>query len=389
MSQNLSPEDAALLAERVYSVNSEKPLSLKVFLANKLFAKTQSSKMVLNAAVGGRIFRAAEDAFGVCALGGGEYSSDLFLVFRGTTKANNKADFVTDARIGITRSKTGSPVHVGFNHTFNSLLPEIKKFFTDANPLGRVHCIGHSLGGAVATLAAEWFAFNTSRPVSLYTFGQPRVGMLLFANFCTSRIGRSSIHRVFHTTDPVPMVPVFPYVHSPLPGYGYSVISNNPIHSGEAHRMTNYETNMSGLANWSALNAAPPLNNHEDAIKGWLESKLNSNPTCPKTFEWLESALIWVLSKALSKAVSGIQLALMGIHSFVDMAAYALAKGLEIGKDIARYTKLLLLKAMRILGIKFKEGVTKFTRSFVFFILESLIKRTNELAQKAIRGFIQ
>ena len=38
-------------------------------------------------------------------------------------------------------------------------------------------CVGHSLGGALATVCAVWAPEQYPlAPVSLYTFGQPRVG---------------------------------------------------------------------------------------------------------------------------------------------------------------------------------------------------------------------
>ena len=386
MKMELTPQKAAYLAENIYSVNLDSPFELNLFLNNSIFANPKNTKQVLNASIGGRIFRAAEDAFGVCALGGGNYEGHSFLIFRGTTTAKNKADFVTDARIGLARSKTGAPVHSGFNQTFNSILPEIREFFVKNNVHGRVHCVGHSLGGAVATLAADWAASSLKLPVSLYTFGQPRVGLTTFAAFSTSRISKANIHRVFHTTDPVAMVPVFPYVHAPFPGYGCRVLSNNPIHSGEAHKMAGYSANMAKCTHWSDLTSAPPINTHEDAIKGWLKSNVDANPNCPKTFSWLENAIIWLLSKAVARAVYGLQLAAMGIHTFVDTAAYILAKGIELGKHVGEYAKLFFKKAMKILGLKFIEGVTQLTRDFIRYILQSLIRRINDLAIRAIRS---
>jgi thioesterase domain-containing protein len=47
------------------------------------------------------------------------------------------------------------PVHIGFNQTFNNMLPEIKDFLKNNKPEGQIHCIGHSLGGPVASLAAD------------------------------------------------------------------------------------------------------------------------------------------------------------------------------------------------------------------------------------------
>ena len=68
------------------------------------------------------------------------------------------------------------PAHVGFNKTFNSIKPTLETYF-NKNTTGPVHCVGHSLGGALATLTANWLHNKQGgRPISLYTFGAPRVG---------------------------------------------------------------------------------------------------------------------------------------------------------------------------------------------------------------------
>lgn len=92
----LSPIDTAELARDVYGIQSERDVSQ--FLARKEFSNNK--KIVMKASVGCRILRATRDAFGVCAVGGGERNRELFLVFRGTTMANKKADLWTDARCG-------------------------------------------------------------------------------------------------------------------------------------------------------------------------------------------------------------------------------------------------------------------------------------------------
>ncbi|MFL0802521.1 MAG: lipase family protein [Agarilytica sp.] len=383
MSTDLLPDTAASLALAVYTLNAGVQRDLKAFLARREFSQG-SSQTTLQAKTGGRIFRASKDGFGLCATGAGQYKGDLFLIFRGTTTANNNADMVTDARIGIERSTSGLPVHIGFNHTFKSMLPEIRSFIAESKITGTVHCIGHSLGGAVATLAADWAASSLSLPVKLYTFGQPRVGLTFFSSMLTQKLGSKNIHRVFHTTDPVPMVPVFPYLHTPLPGYGHRKISENPIISGEAHRMTAYTK---GLGNsWESLVSAPPINNHEAAIEEWLRSNANSNPMCPKTFEWLENAIIWLLKKQLSTLTVGLQWAAMGIHTFLDKVAWILAKGIEIGEKCAEYVKLFIRKVMKILGLNYQEGVTSISHAFLRYLLQSLVKRANDLAINAIRG---
>src|SRR5690606_15778999 len=211
MASELSPRDASTLAFDVYAVNGGSTVDLKQFLKNRLFTQDKRQTL-LKAEVGGRVIRATKDSFGVCALGAGTYQGDLFLIFRGTTEENNKADFVTDARIGIALSKTGSPVHTGFNHAFNSMLPQIRSFLAEFKVTGCVHCIGHSLGGAVASLAADWVSKNTHLPTRLYTFGAPRVGTEWFASSTSRAVGHTNIYRIFHETDPVAMVALYPFM---------------------------------------------------------------------------------------------------------------------------------------------------------------------------------
>lgn len=240
MITQLSPTEASQLALDVYAVNGNDLRDLKEFLKNRLFSPDLRDQKLLLADVGGRIIRSAKDVFGLCVTGSGGFKNDVFLVFRGTTKANNNADFITDARIGLTRSHTGLPVHIGFNHTFNSMLTDIARFIAAANVTGTIHCIGHSLGGAVASLAADWAAKNTPYAVKLYTFGAPRVGTEWFAKRTTTAIGAENIHRVYHRTDPVPMVALYPFMQAPYGHRAHFIHSNQPLATGEAHRMTTY-----------------------------------------------------------------------------------------------------------------------------------------------------
>ena len=111
MSNQIKPSDAARLSADVYTVN-ESVLSYKAFLKAPLCAT--NSHATLTAKVGGRFFLSAKDGFGVCVRGDGDYKNDIFLVFRGTTTANNKADFLTSANSGLTRAATSELVHFGF-----------------------------------------------------------------------------------------------------------------------------------------------------------------------------------------------------------------------------------------------------------------------------------
>lgn len=383
-SSELTPRAAARLAADVYSLNAGDATRLALFLANPLF---QGNSKTMNAQVGGRVFRAARDAFGLAAVGAGDFEGDLFLVFRGTTENNNKADFVTDARIGLTRSRSGAAVHIGFNQTFNSMIGEIQRFASEQKVSGTIHCVGHSLGGAIATLAADWAHGNLSRSVKLYTFGQPRVGLSFFATNFTNKLHANNIHRVFHTTDPVPMVPIFPYVHSPLPGAGHSIVSTQKIISAEAHAIDEdgYVDSVKGKT-WTQLNRSAPVFNHESIIEEWLNSHRHENFYDSKTLDLLERAIFWLVRKVLTAFVSFAQLAVMGIHTFIDMLAWALAQGIKLRDKATNFVKLFMQKVMRILGIPERIAGDNPNQGFFRFLLNTLLQRLNEWAQSAVRG---
>jgi len=158
--------------------------------------------------------------FGLAAMGKGvAYQHDALIVIRGTDLS---ADWVTDAHAG-TAVFCGNIVHSGFYKVFRSILPALNQFFQVHHPL-RVHVVGHSLGGAVATLVAQWIRQNGKGEPYLYTFGSPRVGFPGFAHLCTAKLQSKNIYRVYHDNDPVPMVPIAPLCTRPFTGQSLSRI---------------------------------------------------------------------------------------------------------------------------------------------------------------------
>lgn len=70
----------------------------------------------------------------------------------------------------------------------------------------RVLCCGHSLGGALATLAATWATYEYPRAdVRCITLGSPRVGNHVFCYATKYLVG--GVHRLVHGWDPVPTMP--------------------------------------------------------------------------------------------------------------------------------------------------------------------------------------
>lgn len=102
-------------------------------------------------------------------------------------------------------------VHSGFNNAWNEISVAAQNAVRQArsaNPSYRVVTTGHSLGGAVATLAAAYLRAG-GIPTELYTYGAPRVGNEEFANFVSRQPGGH--FRITHGADPVPKVPPFAF----------------------------------------------------------------------------------------------------------------------------------------------------------------------------------
>ena len=106
-------------------------------------------------------------------------------------------------------------VHAGFHNEYLRYRNQIIQHI-DEHPDKDIYITGHSLGGALATLASFDIAANKQRPVRLYTYGAPRVGLSDF------RIAHEKIvpdsYRVVIDGDPITRVPgsILDYEHSGL-----------------------------------------------------------------------------------------------------------------------------------------------------------------------------
>ncbi|KAI1761343.1 alpha/beta-hydrolase [Hypoxylon sp. FL1150] len=107
-------------------------------------------------------------------------------------------------------------VHDGFLTAYNEIAEDLLAGVANATaayPTYKTIFTGHSLGGAVSTLAAG-YARKQGFAVDIYSYGSPRVGNEEFVSFVTAQPGLES--RVTHLDDPVPRLPpiVLGYRHT-------------------------------------------------------------------------------------------------------------------------------------------------------------------------------
>ncbi|MES2825408.1 MAG: lipase family protein [Pseudomonadota bacterium] len=382
---NITPKLAAELASDIYDVQTQSLVA--TFLEHPLFSQKTDNAKHLKAEVGFRLINAS-DGFGICVRGGVGFEKDIFMMFRGTTGANYGADIITDLRFGVETSKTGLPVHIGFNTAFCSMLPGIQEFLnkqTDAT--GTIHIIGHSLGGAVAAIAADWINSAKANTVKLYTFGAPKPGLEFFAKRLTSNLKPENIYRVYHATDVVPMVPVYPFAHAPFAECAYQLPSSSFI-SPAAHKMVNY-TNSVAKSSWKTLKKTGISTADDRSIERWIKSDKPLNPANPKTWEWINAGLAWVLRRIIGGAAVYMQAPLVSAFSLADKIAWVLRKGIDLSVDAGGWVLSLMRKIMQSLGMKLAKTAKELTQLFMRRILQQLMERMADEARRAIKGLFQ
>ncbi|KAJ7664523.1 Alpha/Beta hydrolase protein [Mycena polygramma] len=126
---------------------------------------------------------------------------EIVVVFRGTFDLKDAISDLKFRKVPFESPGISEPVrvHRGFLAAYNDVVDEvlaIVKQQLEDFPSYSVVVTGHSLGGAVASLAAP--SIKTAHPqvpLKLYTFGQPRVGTSKFATYVEEKIGVENIFR--------------------------------------------------------------------------------------------------------------------------------------------------------------------------------------------------
>ncbi|KAH0611428.1 uncharacterized protein H6S33_010693 [Morchella sextelata] len=159
------------------------------------------------------------DSCGYIALSHPPAPPRIIIAFRGTYSianaladlAINKQEYVPYPDDGHTTDTCDDClVHAGFlqswSHT-NDLISGVVAALRAQHPGYRLTLVGHSLGGAVAALAALDYKGRGWDPV-VTTFGEPKVGNQGLADYFDRRFDERTYRRVTHAEDPVPLVPL-------------------------------------------------------------------------------------------------------------------------------------------------------------------------------------
>lgn len=131
----------------------------------------------------------------------------LFFAFTGSSEV---ADWLSNFKfLKVSRDGMGR-IHDGFADSWDELRPMVYSHLA-GDKKRKIVLTGHSLGGALATLAAMWLKRDGYNVVECVTFGAPRIGNYTFREVYKSL--RIPTFRFVHGYDIVPTIPRLLYFH--------------------------------------------------------------------------------------------------------------------------------------------------------------------------------
>jgi triacylglycerol lipase len=133
-----------------------------------------------------------------------ESERDAVLAFRGTVRTDEWLSDALFRQIACPFARGLGRTHAGFSDIYMSMRAKIAEAIGTIPPAKPLFIAGHSLGGALAALAAADLASGERRTV-VYTFGAPRAGDPRFA--CRYRRLVPESYRVVNPNDIVTKLP--------------------------------------------------------------------------------------------------------------------------------------------------------------------------------------
>ncbi len=380
----LTPSQAAVIAQQVYTLREDSVSTVHERGQNlgceDMFQIGDASKFQGRS---GSLAWKKLSGFGYVAEGTGKYQGDVLLVTRGTAMMS---DWLTNFNIGMQLGPGGHLVHAGFHETWKSFMPDVQSFMKGRNPTC-IHCVGHSLGGALAALNADYLSNMGAGQVKLYTFGAPRAGSFIFSRSLTNRIGGDNIYRVSHPSDPVPMIPIFPFQHLPHNAEGMIIANDlSGLINAKAHSMKpSYVPGVSGKG-WHDL-IAPEDPGLDLKVQAWLQQASPNAGGFVKgsvnLLAMIGKALMWILKKSKDIIVGTVGTVLTVGATLVDQLAWLIGKAVTFSSEIAGYVKTLIGAIFKFLG-RVVSATVSITVTFLRWVLEMLFTSLSTIAINAL-----
>lgn len=382
--RTLTPQLAAALAADVYET-LEMPAGAAfkpVHEGLKANFDFSSQAGVIHGRSGGFFFR-RNSGYAVVGKGktGERYDNHIVIAFRGTQTG---ADWVSNSNTQTVTIENQTQVHKGFYEIFKSIRPTLEQ---QLNPLLRgrshliVHCSGHSLGAALAQLAAIWIRKFYGNHVALYTFGAPRVGVQNFAIKASNCLDAN--FRCIHGEDPVPLIPVWPYYHAPYNGLVVRLTADTGIRvASHAMRGKGHTYLNSAQGEWATLISRERL-----PEKVYLKYGEQHKVTFSKYWqEQIQAAITTVLrdTGVASASVLALQSIGGGLNSFYDIVAMELENAAKTFPN-DEHVKGLLAHMLVFAG-RAAHFVIKLNAHFIRWVFSLVLSTLERAARSAVNG---
>lgn len=383
MQRTIPPKTAVWLANAPYDAENTRPGQKFISDAKELtnhfdFSQTGGVIHGTSGSIISTVFKRTT-GFAIVGKGIGRFSNDVALGIRGTNMTSGR-DWFSNLNAGLAVADNQSTVHSGFQKVFKSMQPVLEKQLApllNTNSSGIVHCAGHSLGGALASLAAIWIKQRFGNRVALYTFGAPRVGLNDFAMKSTGSIDK--IYRCVHGNDPVPMVPVWPFFHAPLNGSSVLLTSATGINVSSHSMLKNPGYTNTARGQWE------DLQRRGDTIKA-VRLTYERRVECSFSTHWQEKlthALITLLRDAGFLTAVSVQMGVSGVMTFYDYLAATVEKIAEMTPQFAKQV-LGLLGHMLVFAGKVTATVIELTARFIRWVFKVTLEAMYRVARQAI-----
>lgn len=339
------------------------------------------------------LFSPVLSGFGFMARLNGGRSTEIVIATRGTASL---ADAGTDINAVPAPGPTGHLIHQGFGTTFKSYVRQLNEFIKQQN-LGfkptAVHCMGHSLGGALANLNAAACA-ELGMNSYLYSVAAPRVGLVPYAEHLSKKMNAAHVYRVANESDIVTMVPCYPFVHSPYVHGTYlldgGLLPVNPMQ----HMLANGYKTMVG-SNWTQMQSLTRGKQQHLANSMFPANRQDAHPVeqmlrmpgamfSGRLLKMINMAIHDMMTRLGAQSLLSVSQYGSGSFTVLDQMAEILARYAQASHQKSKEMRGLLNAVMAYLG-RANTAVKDASMATIRWVFGLLYQSVNAMAKQAIQ----